>query len=173
MKLSSVLFALTALFFSSTAASRVEIRFVESAPKDSFIIVNGGKCDLRDFVLDLDLAASRGQLVFDTTEAGAGVEVFQPFESLEGGLTLVSAKTVADGDKTLSVRGALLPSNQSVSFTIDVDDTLADSSLGQIRVTGAEIQNAVARLSANNNPGVSASFDANNRAVIASTLCAK
>jgi hypothetical protein len=153
------------------AAAKVEVRFIESAPKDSFVIVNNGQCDLKDFVFEVDLTSTSGKLIFDTTGSGAGVEVFQPFESREGNLTLASGDSVADGDKTVSVRGALIPIKKKVSFTIDVDDTLKNSELRQIRVTGSEMQGGKVSLSANNVKSVSASFDAKNGAQFEASFC--
>jgi len=172
MKFVPLVLGCTAMLFSVAGAAEVEVRFIESAPKDSFVIVNHGSCDLKNFVFKVDLTKTRGQLIFDTTASGAGVEVFQPFESAVGDLKLASGNAVADGDKTLSVQGRSIPSKKKVSFTIDVDDTLKNSDLRQIRVTGAEMENGVVSLSANNAPAATASFDTNNVALITASLCA-
>ena len=50
----------------------------------------------------IDLVGSQGELIFDITDAGVGVEVFQPFVAITGQDMLVSASAVADGDKTLT-----------------------------------------------------------------------
>jgi len=173
MKFATFAVGCSALLFTAVAMSKVEVRFIESAPKDSFVIMNHGDCDLQNFVFNVDLTKTRGQLIFDTTASGAGVEVFQPFESQDGDLTLVSGDVVSDGDKTLSVQGRLIPSKKKVSFTIDVDDTLKNSELRQIRVTGAEMQDGAVSLSANNAEAVTANFDANNSALFTTTLCGK
>jgi hypothetical protein len=138
--------------------ANVEIRFNESAPKDIFTLKNLSKCDLRDVVLELDLSNSMGRLIFDTTAAGAGVEVFQPFEVRQGNMTLTSASMVQDGDTALSVRIDQITAGETVSFTIDVDDTLPKSELGNIRVSGAEIEGGVIRLSALNEDQVATTF---------------
>jgi len=77
MTLLSKLTALSCLTFMASASANVEVRFVESAPKDRFVVKNLGNCDLRDLTLEVDLGSSQGQLIFDTTASGAGVEVFQ------------------------------------------------------------------------------------------------
>ena len=52
--------------------SLVEIEFVESAPKDRFVITNIGSCALDELMIDFDLSQSAGKLIFDTTATGAG-----------------------------------------------------------------------------------------------------
>ena len=150
----------------------IEVKFVESAPKDSFVFTNSGSCQLTDLELDIDLRETRGKLIFDTTAEGDGVEVFQPFEQRRGNVELISSNTVNDGDTRLSVKiDSLLPS-QYVSFTIDVDDTLKESALGQIRVTGAEIQNGTITLRVNDAEAATASFDENSSALVSLSGCA-
>ena len=162
------------LFIAGVAQSvnaTIQINFIESAPKDSFVIKNAGTCNLTDLTLEVDLSQSAGQLIFDTTATGAGVEVFQPFEVKTGNLRLVSASLVEDGDKSLSVVVKQLPPNSSVSFTIDVDDTLPKSSLGQIRVAGSEIEGAQVRLSNKNSLMLEAAFNSNQLATIDLPSC--
>ena len=113
--------------------------FYESAPKDSFVLKNTSECVLEDLVFNVDLSKTAGRLIFDTTSSGAGVEVFQPFEVVNGSLTLVSSAKVNDGDTNLKIKIKRIAPTDSVSFTIDVDDTLAKSALGNIRVADAEI----------------------------------
>jgi hypothetical protein len=55
-------------------------------------------------------------------------------------MTLISANNVQDGDSSLSVRIDQIAAGATVSFTIDVDDTLPKGELGNIRVSGSEIQ---------------------------------
>jgi len=91
--------------------------------------------------VEIDLSDSAGRLIFDTTASGAGVEVFQPFEVTSGELQLQQTDRINDGEQSLSVIIKRLSPNASASFTIDVDDTLPESELGRIRVSGAEIAN--------------------------------
>ena len=72
--------AVAILLTTQTAAADIAVRFVESAPKDRFIIENLGDCALTAAGLTLDMAGSAGGLIFDVTGSGAGVEVFQPFD---------------------------------------------------------------------------------------------
>lgn len=140
----------------------LEARFVEGAPVDRFVITNTGASDLDVTEISLDLAPSKGRLIFDTVGGGAGVEVFQPFRSDAGTLA------VADGAEMLSLPLAGLPSGAKVSFTIDVDDRLTASELGQIRVSGSEMQGAQMAFKVAGK-GYTATFDAQNVARIAPT----
>ncbi|MEM9482062.1 MAG: aggregation factor core [Cyanobacteria bacterium P01_F01_bin.116] len=139
--------------------SIVEIKFVESAPKDRFIITNIGSCVLEEITLDLDLSQSAGRLIFDTSATGAGVEVFQPFEVESGNITQLAADGVNDGDTDLSLRITTLNPGNAASFTIDVDDTLPAGELGQIRVADSEISGATVSLTIGDSDVISTTFD--------------
>lgn len=167
----------TILLLSFTLASiglaenAIKIRFIESAPKDKFLIQNNSTCNLNTFTLTVDLSDSMGKLIFDTTEAGAGVEVFQPFEIIEGDIQLVSSDAVNDGDKTLTIRIDELNANASAGFSIDLDDTLVNSALGMIRVTDAEIENAIIRIVTPNEEVLSTTFDTTSTASLSVKDC--
>lgn len=149
----------------------VEVRFIESAPKDKFLFTNTGGCELAEAFATIDLTNTAGKLIFDTTGEGAGVEVFQPFEISEGELELVSSERVADGDTGLTVRISSFAVGAQVGFTIDVDDTLVDSDLGMIRVSDSEMSGGEVLLEANGNDAVSAAFGEDNLIVL-SAACA-
>jgi len=168
-----IIYLLVALLCPSaaSAAAGMEITFIESAPKDRFVIKNTGTCELQSVLVSVDLSSTAGQLIFDTTERGAGVEVYQPFEPREGDVSLVSSTRVEDGQQRLSVRIESILPDQQVSFTIDVDDTLPNSDLGQIRVTGSEIQGGAIKVTLENASEFNARFGAESRAFIASELC--
>jgi hypothetical protein len=133
------------LLLASGASADVQIRFIESAPKDRFVFENTGDCALTDLQVAIDLANSNGKLIFDTTGAGAGVEVYQPFEVRDGEVALQGQ--VRDGDTQLQITIAQLAIGERASFTIDVDDTLKNSALGNIRVAGSEIASGQVNLS--------------------------
>lgn len=160
-----------ALLCSPLAQANVAVNFVESAPKDWFEIQNVGACALENLQLEIDLRNSVGQLIFDTTATGAGVDVFQPFEIRAGDLKLVSSLEVNDGDTGLSIAIPKLQAGSSVSFTIDVDDTLVGSEMGMIRVTGAEIENAQVNLTLGDQQPVSATFDNASTATVVLPPC--
>ncbi len=149
----------------------LKINFIEGAPKDQFLIANTAECDINDLVLHFDLSTSTGKLIFDTKDAGAGVEVFQPFEVRKGNLSLVSSETVEDGSDTLSVRIPSLRPGEQVSFTIDVDDTMVKSVLGKIRVTDAEIENGTIHAELSDAETASAVFDSNSTATLVLNTC--
>jgi len=138
--------------------ANLQVQFAESAPKDRFSFSNLGACSLKDLVLTIDLADTRGKLIFDTTATGAGVEVYQPFETASSSVKLVDSTTVADGDTSLTIGIDSIGTGEIVSFTIDVDDTLPQSQLGMIRVTGSEMQGAKITVSGEGLPASSASF---------------
>ncbi|MEM6985429.1 MAG: aggregation factor core [Pseudomonadota bacterium] len=157
---------------SASVNADIAVRFIESAPKDRFEVHNTTDCLLQDVELAIDLQGSAGKLYFDTTAEGAGVEVFQPFESAQAGLTLASSDKVRDGETSLRVQIAKLEQGAKASFTIDVDDALTDSSLGQIRVADSEMSGAGVTFSAQNVPSVSGQFDGDTVTLPVAEACA-
>lgn len=123
-----------------SAQADVLVSFFEGAPKDRFVFENVGACAIEGATVDLDLSQSLAGLVFDTTSTGAGVEVFQPFELVEGADRLSAVPVVSDGDTRIVLEIDRLDPNQRIAFTIDVDDTLGGR---EITVSNAEIENAV------------------------------
>lgn len=160
-----------AIFSAQCTHADVEVKFVESAPKDRFVIKNTGECNLQELILKIDLSQSAGRLIFDTTDTGAGVEVFQPFEVSKGNIELISSKAVKDGDTGLTVRIESLPPGKSASFTIDVDDSLPSSELGRIRVTGSEISNGAVNISTPEEQFATAVFGNDSKATVQVPPC--
>jgi len=144
--------------YAPAAMSDLQVKFAESAPKDRFSFSNVGACTLNNVVLTIDLADSRGKLIFDTTASGAGVEVFQPFETTNSSMKLVDRTSVVDGDTSLTIAIDSIGIDEIVSFTIDVDDTLPKSQLGMIRVTDSEMQGAKVTVSGQGLPASTAMF---------------
>lgn len=145
------------------AFADIEVRFVEGAPTDRFDIVNTAACATGPAQITIDLAGSAAGLIFDTTGAGAGVQVFQPFRLTAGAAFVQGVPKVLDGDQTVTVQLADLPPGQTVSFTIDVDDTIGQR---EITVSDAEITGAAAT------DGQSTGrFDQTARAVIPRAAC--
>lgn len=141
----TILIAAFAATLATPAFADLQIRFDEGAPKDRFVIKNAGNCALTDAKLTIDLAGSPYGLIFDVTGRGAGVEVFQPFELAAGGAALKSQPIVRDGDNRLTLDFGSLPAGETLSFTIDVDDTVNNR---EITVSDAEIAGATVRLDA-------------------------
>lgn len=133
------------------------LRFVESAPRDRFELVMGTQA-LR--AVTVDLRGSAGRLIFDTADGGTGVEVFQPLRD-EGGTT---ANDVADGAEIVTVALRDAQAGGRAAFSIDVDDRMTSSDLGQIRVTGGEMAGATAIFETEDGTQVKAVFDGRNHA---------
>jgi hypothetical protein len=164
-------FSFLILLLGQPVNADLEVEFIESAPKDRFIIKNTGECVLKDLVLEIDLSESTGRLIFDTTATGAGVDVFQPFEVTEGEIELISSDAVEDGDTTLSLSIQDIPAGKAISFTIDVDDTLTASELGQTRVADSEISNGLVKARLREQKPVIATFGNNSRATVLLSTC--
>ena len=171
MNLIKLSHASLAIVLSQSAAANISISFLEGAPKDRFVITNVGQCNLESLVLKIDLSSTAGKLIFDTTEQGGGVEVFQPFEASEGNIALLDAADVKDGQTSIDLAIAALAPNASVSFTIDVDDTMVQSELGQIRVSKSEIQGGMVAIGGPGLTTSNATFGDDAKATIALASC--
>lgn len=127
---------------SSFACADITVKFEESAPKDRFVI-SSSTCAVEQLDIAIDLSPSAGALIFDVTVDGAGVEVFQPVEIQTGN---AQAAPVVDGDQFLRLTIPELPAGTEIIVSADLDDVLPQSSLGQIRVTGSELDGASIQL---------------------------
>lgn len=133
----------TLMLSATAAAADLTVRFEEGAPKDRFTLTNTGDCALPAMVVTLDLGTAPAGLIFDVTGAGAGVQVFQPFEVVSGGDALIEAPQVRDGDSAVTLRLKGLAAGADVAFTVDVDDTGGGR---EITVSGSEIAGASVRM---------------------------
>ena len=144
----------------------VSLVFTESAPRDLFEMSSGSSKGQSIQGTTLDLAGSAGRLVFDTVEGGTGVEVFQPFRVESGEARLANSPAVPDGSDRLELVFDRFEAGQRFRFSVDVDDRLTASELGQIRVSGREMEGALMTVvfGAPGTPGVerSAKVDSNN-----------
>lgn len=129
----------TLLLLTTPALAELHVRFDEGAPKDRFTVTNVGACDLGASAVTIDLSGSPYGLIFDVTGKGAGVQVFQPFELTSGAANLTALPQVSDGDNQVTLNLRKFPSGASVSFTIDVDDTVNSR---EITVSNTEIAGA-------------------------------
>ncbi|MEL6464208.1 MAG: hypothetical protein AAFQ58_04490 [Pseudomonadota bacterium] len=136
------------------------VSFRDGAPKDRFTLSYQGACALDQLEVQIDLGTAPAGLIFDTTGAGAGVEVFQPLEWVAG-----AARTsdVTDGDTVLSLSLDDVAPGARWAFTIDIDDT---TSTRQITVDGSEMAGATIRAE-----GRSAAFDTSGQATLALQNC--
>ena len=128
---------------AGSAQADLSLHFFEGAPKDRFVLTNTGTCPLAEATLTLDIGAAAAGLLFDATPGGAGVDVYQPFEVIEGRGALLGLPELADGDTVLSLNLAGLAAGGIVSFSLDVDDT----GTGRPEtISGSEIAGAVVTL---------------------------
>ena len=123
----------------------VEISFTETAPKDIFDIRNKSDEGWSLVSLAFDLSPSSGGLIFDTDVGGPGENVAQPFELAGGNARLTTMPAVSDGDAAMLMLFADFAPGQSFVFTIDLDDRLTHSDMGQTMISGAEIEGTKAR----------------------------
>ena len=149
------------------AAADLNVRFLEGAPKDRFVIENSGDCALQNVKLEIDLDASAAGLILDTTAAGAGVEVYQPLELVSGRTALAEVPRVQDGDSRMALNVRSLGSNASIEFTIDVDDTKGTK---PTMISGGEIAGAQVRLSGMGDT-IEGTFDSRAVATLALSAC--
>lgn len=176
IKTSVFLTVLAAAGFSTISAQAdVRVLFQEGAPKDRFEIRNTGGCPLGPMTLTLDLTASAGGLIFDTAAEGPGVQVYQPLEVVQGAALLRVLPSVQDGGRSIALTLRDLLPREGVAFTIDVDDTLVSSPLGQTQVAGSEIKGAAVAIAFDGSaaalPPVEAQFDRNAVAVLPVSNC--
>ena len=119
----------------------VVIQFIDSSP-DLFIIENKSQEPWTLLSLEFRAANSHGRVVFDTDFGGAGSSEPQQFETLEGEVGLMKAPVVADGAEELSLHFTNFVAGRKFVYTIDLDDRLPQSEMGQAYVTGDEIAGA-------------------------------
>lgn len=135
--------ALALFLASAPTAADIRVRFIEGAPKDRFEITNTGACAVQRTAVTIDLSGSAAGLIFDVTGAGAGVQVFQPFELVAGAGALDELPKILDGDTRLSLSIRSLAPGAQIAFTIDVDDTLDKHG---IIISDSEIEGAVVQV---------------------------
>lgn len=151
------------------------MQFLEGAPRDRFVILNSSDAAWHITSARIDLSASAGRLIFDITAQGAGVEVFQPFRTEAGSVVPVQSPLVEDGDQIINLQFEAFGPGETYTFSIDVDDQLTRSELGQIRVSGSEMQGAELTLTVlyDNHQAhtLSTRFDADSKAMIPRADC--
>ncbi|MEM7259071.1 MAG: hypothetical protein AAF404_16970 [Pseudomonadota bacterium] len=124
---------------ASNCSTRLSGKFTESAPRDRFRFVNASEPGWSVDKLSIALDTADGKLIFDTDDGGAGVEVFQPYRQESGTATVASVEVPQDGQQSITITFDDFPAGAYYAFSIDIDDTLSASELGNIRVTGGEL----------------------------------
>ena len=159
---------------TDTCKTGITVSFSEGAPVDRFEIKNTSK-DWQIINVEIDLSSSKGRLIFDTISGGKGVEVFQPYKTVSGSAKIIKANAVKDGSDAILLGFEQFNSGQSYTFSIDVDDQLTSSELGQIRVTGGEMELAQANFTLKNPNGkktkAQAIFNNQNQARLNDATC--
>ena len=152
--------ALSLALIASPLAADVTVTFRDGAPKDRFTLTYTGSCPLGPTEMVIDLGTAPAGLIFDTTAAGAGVEVFQPLEWVQGA---ARASSVSAGDTALTIAMDDWQPGVARAFTVDIDDT---TSTRQITVDGSEMAGATLRMA-----GESALFDGTGTARLTLAAC--
>jgi|GEM_PF-461341 len=156
-----------ACLMASPSYADLHVQFLEGAPKDQFVLTNKGLCEIENAEVTIDLSGSDAGLIFDVTEAGSGVEVFQPFKVTVGAKHLVGRPSIMDGDQFLTLSLTDFPQNQSVAFTIDIDDTAGGR---EITVSDNEMRGATISVLLDGNL-FSAALDQNSEAQVNLRAC--
>ena len=120
----------------------LQVRFTESAPVDRFEIIAKGAEPWQIKSLTFDLSKAVGNIIFDPTPSGAGVEAFAPFRETSNSAEVAEQPALADGDQVLTLTFDDFAPGQRYAFTVDIDDQLDSSDRGQIQVTGSELAEA-------------------------------
>lgn len=126
------------------ALADLRVGFVEGAPTDRFTVENIGACPAPRVEVTIDLADTAAGLYFDTTSAGAGVQVYQPLRIARGADLVETAPEILDGQTALSATLVGLAPGETVVFTIDVDDSQTAGPRGRTQIDGSEIAGAAA-----------------------------
>ena len=126
----------------SSCGLDLRVRFVESAPRDRFTLENRSTPQWSVTSASLKLAPSAGRLIFDTEAGGTGVEAIADFREERSTAKLRRVSKLRDGGEEVTLDFSSFEAGEDFTFSIDVDDRLKQSELGQIRVRGGEIDGA-------------------------------
>lgn len=150
------------------------VQFSEAAPKDIFTIKNKST-EWTLTQLTLDLASSRGKMLFDTAMGGDGLNVAQPFERRAGSAVLSAEPIIIDGDTALDLRFNTFGPGGDFQFTIDVDDTLPAGARGPTMIGANELEGAMVRVTLLGTNGVITNgigrFGPTNEAMVELPVC--
>ena len=117
------LMLMPALAHADACGPRLTVTFSEGAPADRFTLSNTSDPGWSVTEVEIDLGPSRGRVIFDVTERGAGLSVYQPFEEATGTAVIADRSAVTDGDTLLTLRFSRFAPGDTFGFTIDLDDT--------------------------------------------------
>jgi len=143
-----ILTGIALLALTTTASANLSLEFREGAPKDRFIVSNIGDCTLTDMAITIDFKDSAGKLIFDITNEGAGVEVFQPFEIESGSKFLTQTPDVVDGQTQITLNMTAFEAGKKIVASTDLDDTVGTR---EITVTASEFSGTVVNVTIDGN----------------------
>lgn len=134
-----------ALCASPAMAEDFRASVVEGAPRDRFILEHLGSCRIERVVVTIDFSGAPTGVYFDVTPNGAGLNVSQPVQIIEGAGHVAETPAVLDGDQTLVLTLRDLEPGVRVVLTGDLDDVAPTSIAGRTRIGGDEILGSVLR----------------------------
>lgn len=102
---------------------RLIATFIEDSA-DVFVLSNASDPGWSARRVEIDLRGSRGALIFDVTDSGAGVSGWQPYTPAGGTAVVVGPTEVTDGDRLLDMAFGRFAPGERFAFSIDLDDTL-------------------------------------------------
>ncbi len=100
---------------------RVEIEYYEGDGGDVFNIANKSQEPWSVASVVLSLVGSRGRVVFDTADGGAGTSMHRPFSANAGNVGFIGATPVDDGSRVVALKFSDFSPGKSFSFIVDVD----------------------------------------------------
>ncbi|MDF1792601.1 MAG: hypothetical protein P1U88_11860 [Thalassobaculaceae bacterium] len=121
MCLSLLLFPGSAL--ADACGPRLIVTFAEGSPADRFTLFNASDPGWSVTDVEIDLGPSQGRLIFDVTERGAGLSVYQPFEEATGSAEIENRTDIGDGDTVMTMKFRRFEPGETFGFRIDLDDT--------------------------------------------------
>ena len=133
-----------ALIAGPATAQEFQVQVTDGNPFDRLTLTNTG-CPLYDVKVQLNLTTSVAGVIFDTEAGAPGVGVTQPITVEKGSATLSDVK---DGGVFLVISANTLPTDESISIKMDIDDVDEAQPARQIVVQGAEIAGATVNLNA-------------------------
>ena len=113
--------ALLSPVLAEACGPRVELEFFESDGGDVFRVHNKSQEPWSVASLVISLNGSRGRVVFDTADGGAGTSMHHPFNAISGDVGFVGASHIKDGDQVVTLAFSDFPPGKSFSFVIDTD----------------------------------------------------
>lgn len=127
---------------AAACGPRLIVDYTEDSP-DYFVLRNASDPGWSVLRVEIDLRETRGGVIFDVSELGAGVSAYQPYGMPSGTAELVGRTEVNDGDSMMSLAFRQFEPGAYFAFAIDLDDTLANGT--QTWIAPAEMAGGIVR----------------------------